>query len=652
MTTVKISTGFFLFALTLLTWVPVSQAAIPTIPTGTGPWAVGVNPVTGKVYVANHFTGVTVIDGARVTTVASVAGNYGYGSCAVAVNPVTNKIYVTNDITDDVTVIDGATDLPVMVKDATAKKPIAVAVNTVTNKVYVANKNSNTVTVIDGATNATETIVAGSMPYAVAVNPLTNMIYVANHVSSDVTVINGVDNSTATVAIPFQYGVAHGPQALAVNPRTNKVYVVDFDGIVTILNGATATIGAAIAGTVTVDTYPAAVGVNPVTNKIYVVNVNFSIGSVSVIDGVSNVLTATVPVGMIDTSVPVTVTVNPVSNMIYIANPKSNNINIINGSNDSTTTVAVGSNPSGIGVNVLTGDVYVANSSSNDVTFIAGTSVPVSPLLTVIPPLPGNVTSNLNPTFNLTATSATGSPVNRVYYQVGSTQGSWLTATPNGGSFTAVVPTPTMGAYTIYAFATDGSDATSINTGAQSSPLIGAIASYTFSVIPPPPVTYTVDAANTAHGSISPNIQQIVLENAVLDFALTPDSGYKIGAVTGCGGAMFNATTYRTAPITAHCTVTPAFSSTSLPVRVGATTYSALQSAYDLGVTPLVTVIQAMDVSVAATPLAGDLNINRIAATLLGGYDGTYGARTGNTVMVGRLIVSAGSLTVDRLVIQ
>src|SRR5580704_8735427 len=91
---------------------------------------------------------------AMVTSaVAGAQGTIPVGSSprAVAVNPATNKVYVANYDSGTLTVIDGATNVPVAV--TVGGKPIAVAVNPVSNKVYVANYDSGTLTVIDGATN-------------------------------------------------------------------------------------------------------------------------------------------------------------------------------------------------------------------------------------------------------------------------------------------------------------------------------------------------------------------------------------------------------------------------------------------------------------------------------------------------------------------
>ena len=151
---------------------------------GAAPYAVAVNSVTNKIYVANMcgndvwpcttLSGtVTVIDGATLATEDVTVGKSPY---AVAVNSVTNKIYVANICGNDVscrtqsgtvTVIDGATLATTTV--AVGASPSIAVVNPVTNKIYVTNNCGNdptsacgwlpfspgTVTVIDGVNNDT-----------------------------------------------------------------------------------------------------------------------------------------------------------------------------------------------------------------------------------------------------------------------------------------------------------------------------------------------------------------------------------------------------------------------------------------------------------------------------------------------------------------
>jgi len=320
-----------------------------TITTGVGTVAVGVNPVTNKIYVANfNSNDVTVIDGATNTTATVAAG---LNPSAVAVNPVTNKIYVANNGSNNVTVIDGATNTTTTV--AAGSEPSAVAVNPLTNKVYVTNDLSANVTVIDGATNSATTVSTGNDPVAVAVNPVTNKIYVANNLSANVTVIDGATNSTTTVS------TGGNPEAVAVNPLTNKIYVANNQTAnVTVIDGATNS-------TITVATgeIPGAVVVNPLTNKIYVGCGNNS--NIVVIDGATNTTTT-----IAGTQNQVRLLVNPVTNKVY-----GNNfafVTVIDGAAITTTLVTVGTNPQSIAANLETNKIYAPNRDSNDVTVIDG----------------------------------------------------------------------------------------------------------------------------------------------------------------------------------------------------------------------------------------------------------------------------------------
>jgi YVTN family beta-propeller protein len=457
--------------------------ATSTVAAGTSPYAVAVNPVTDKIYVTNrNSANVTVIDGATNATSTVAAGTTPF---AVAVNPVTNKIYVANFGSANVTVIDGATNVPSTVAAGTG--PFAVAVNPVTNKIYVANYNSNNVTVIDGATNVPSTVAAGTSPYAVSVNPVTNRIYVANSGSDNVTVIDGATNATSTVAAGLF------PVAVAVNPVTNKIYVANQNmDNVTVIDGA---INAPDAVAVAVGPLPLAVAVNPVTNKIYVAVQGST--SVTVIDGATNA-TNTVAIGTTSYAV----SVNPVTNKIYVANNGSD-VRVIDGATNAASTVATGTNPVAVAVNPVTNKIYVANQGSANVTVITEAAAQSIPLTTAIGPLPGNQTGSPTPSFTFTATSSfapTAPPVQGVYYQVDTWQGTWQKAS-GSGPFSGTTAALGLGTHIVYAFAVDGEEATSVNTGSGSSPLIGQMAAYVFTVVPPrvpdAPTIGTATAGNT-----------------------------------------------------------------------------------------------------------------------------------------------------------
>jgi uncharacterized repeat protein (TIGR01451 family) len=71
-------------------------------------------------------------------------------------------------------------------------------------------------------------------------------------------------------------------------------------------------------------------------------------------------------------------------------------------------------------------------------------------------------------------------------------------------------------------------------------------------------VTHTVTPVAGAGGSIVPSTPQIVNDGDSTTFTVTPDSGFTIDSVTGCGGSL-TGTTYTTGPITADCTVNASF---------------------------------------------------------------------------------------------
>src|SRR6266568_1121705 len=438
---------------------------------GAAPVSAAVNPVTNKVYVLNAgSSSVTVIDGATNNTTTVPAGS---GPVSVAVNPVTNKVYVANFSSADVTVIDGATNNTTTVPAGLG--PVSVAVNPVTNQVYVANKFDGNMTVIDGATNTTTPVRAGTNPAFVAVNPVTNNAYVANG-DGNVTVIDGDKNPNTTTTV----GAGSNPSSVAVNPLTNKIYVANNGSAnVMVIDGATNT-----TTTVSAGSGPNSIAVNPVTNKVYVAN-NGS-ANVTVIDGATNA-TANVSAG----SGPNSIAVNPVTNKIYVANTGSANVTVIAVATKTTATVGAGTSPLSVAVNPVTNQVYVANGGSNDVTVLTEQQVQAIRLTTTISTLPKNQTTTPTPAFTFTASSTfspTAPPVDAVYFQLDTWQGAWTLASPAGtpGSFTATLPTLSPGIHILYAYATDGQDASSIQTGGnergQSSPLIGNIAAYLFLV--------------------------------------------------------------------------------------------------------------------------------------------------------------------------
>ncbi len=331
-----------------VTVIDGASLATSTVAVGKSPVSIAVNPVTNQVYVADHLSNsLTVIDGAALTTSSIAVGKSPY---SVAVNPLTNQIYVANS-DGTLSAIDGATGATATLQ--CGDSPYSVAVDPVTNRIYVANSNSGTVSVIDGATNAASSLPTGAKPAGVGVNPQTHMAYVANQTAGDVTVIDG--STTSTLA------AGQKPSAVAVNPITNSIYVVNSgSNTLTVIDGATSATTSVGTGA-----SPASVAVNAVTNKVYVANAIDD--TVTVVDGATNA-TSTVKTG----STPEFLALNDATDKIYVSNLFSNTMTVINGATNETATVKTGAEPAAIAVNRSTNQIYVANNGANTVSVIDG----------------------------------------------------------------------------------------------------------------------------------------------------------------------------------------------------------------------------------------------------------------------------------------
>jgi YVTN family beta-propeller protein len=140
--------------------------------------------------------------------------------------------------------------------------------------------------------------------------------------------------------------------------------------------------------------------VNPVTNKIYVANAKSN--NVTVIDGATNG-TTTVAVG----TNPATVTVNPVTNKIYVANQRSRILTVIDGATLATTPVTVDTGPCAVAVNPTTDLIYVALGASNKVAVISDIPATDAQVHAAFDRRPGDTTALARP-------ALTGKGVNRL----------------------------------------------------------------------------------------------------------------------------------------------------------------------------------------------------------------------------------------------
>lgn len=516
---------------------------------GTG--AVGtpvVNAVTNKIY-APLADSVAVIDGTAnvlVQTLVLDAGNT--APLTLGVNPVTGRVYVAHRAANKVSVIEGQTNTMSTLPDPAT--PSGVAVDSVTNRVFV----SDTVglKVIDGTTEAISPLPLGLPLDSLVANPADGKVYGLKVADNSVTIVGAASKvSSAPVAFAFQarsivaagnsgayvLGIAGGQGAfqfisptgvkgpeihdggvalsLAVDRVTNLAYVLTdmnfgvFDpatGVFTPLapnpsgvNFAPAPFqlvavdfalrrvffsdyanaklqvwdiaGQAFLSPVAVGNQPIGVAVDQRTHQVYVASAGAP--SITVIDGQS--LTAiSVPV----TSQAASVITDDARNRAYFASVDGS-VAVFAGGKlvETIPNFSFSPNIAGLAVNPVTGKAYSFNHMSKRVSVLTPVAPAQTGLATYIAPLPGDTSFSGTFTADLTAASLYGPeqvPVRRIYYQLDSQTGPWTLAAGDGEEAKATLQNVPLGAHTLYAFATAGEES------APGCPVIGQIAAYSF----------------------------------------------------------------------------------------------------------------------------------------------------------------------------
>jgi DNA-binding beta-propeller fold protein YncE len=332
--------SIFLFSFGILVQNVFADTVIATIPVGTNPSVVAINPNTNRIYVENSGEGtMSVIDGTSNTVLTKIA----ISSTAMDINKNTNMIYSISVYGPlDVSVINGSTNQVVTTIPINGGAT-GIAVNSNTNQIFVAEEDhtpagvSGFIQVINGTTNTVvKTISTDVYNGNIVVNPNTNKVYL------DYGAITVFDGTTYTVTAKIPGTTLGG---LAINPVTNRLYDT-YEGNPEIIDTSTNTVlGTIPVGYATID------AVNPVTNKIYFGNSGYSGANediIYVINGSTNTIVQKLQVGIDNrqTIGDVQIGVNPNTNKIYVANYGSNTVSVIDGS--PTTKPLPPSTPAGV----------------------------------------------------------------------------------------------------------------------------------------------------------------------------------------------------------------------------------------------------------------------------------------------------------------
>ena len=256
-----------------------------TIQVGGSPTSVAVSPDGRKVYIANWFYAVNVIDTAN-NAVTSIPNNG--NAVGIAVSPDGRRAYAANFYDQSVSVIDTGTNTVITTAPA-GPTPNAVAV--ANNKVYVANWTSPaTVTVIAAESNTLITTIpvdTGTSDPQLAASPDGRRVYVTNQIGSNVPVIDtATDTVIATISVDISVSAAvsrDGSKVYIAN-RSNHTWVVDTQTNIV------------IGGSDFINGGQAGVSVTPDGRKVFVANYNPP-GTVTAVDAATGAITAIIPVG-------------------------------------------------------------------------------------------------------------------------------------------------------------------------------------------------------------------------------------------------------------------------------------------------------------------------------------------------------------------
>ena len=314
----------------------------------------------------------------------------GYNPWAVGVNPNTNRIYVANAMDNDLSVINGSTDSVIGTIPASSQ-PYSVGVNPNTNTIYVTGNWDQPISIINGSTGSVTYVTIPTAEASIAINPNTNKIYFGGF---NPMVMDGTTKSVKSLSSPCGYIMD-----ITVNPVTNKIYGSCLNGLQfpAIPQIGTDTCGSAIiifdgstdsyAGRMCLGPYAYAgpITENPATNMIYVGDLQHNI--VYVINGNVDLLTNVIPV-FGSTGWAGSIAVNTNTNRIYDSNPTlgpcegscsgtgSGVVTVIDGvTNKAIDIIKVGNLPNGIGVNPVTNKVYVVNVLDNATSVISDKSL-------------------------------------------------------------------------------------------------------------------------------------------------------------------------------------------------------------------------------------------------------------------------------------
>ena len=267
----------------------------------------------------------------------------------IVINPSTNMAYVAEYQSGNVTFVNlGSRNIVADVNVGKGLEGIALSPNGA--YVYVTSYNGSAIMAVNTNTYAVRTIpIANSTPYGIAITPNGNYAYV----TSPGIPVNGIQPNGSVYVINLQtgsvvakIGVGRGTQGIAISPNGNYAYVANYDdSTVSVIDTATNKVVSVISSIgYGVDN----IAVSPNGKYVYTSNYNLPLelylgrqfnGSSTIIDGTSNRFIKTVIAGQ----GPDAVAVSPTGTYAYVVNAGDGTISLINTTtNNVTGTIVAG----------------------------------------------------------------------------------------------------------------------------------------------------------------------------------------------------------------------------------------------------------------------------------------------------------------------
>jgi YVTN family beta-propeller protein len=331
-----------------------------SISVGVCPWGVAYDPSTTLLFVTDSSCSmggnVSVIN----TTTNKVASTLLLGEYPTDIvdNPATGVLFATNQYSNNVSVINARLERVVGTVGA-GNQPQDLAYDASNQQLFIADEGGNDLAVVNGSTGAEVTTVGtGFAPFGTAFDPRTGVIYVTNSFSNNVTEVDARNDS-----ILGSFAVGASPRGIAYDPANGNLYVANCDSqTVSVINASDervdATLGAGIC--------PQEVLYVPSSGEIYVSNTGplYATGenaNVTAINGSTNQVEDSITVG----ASPWGETYDPANRTVLVANWDSDNLSIINTSNDraigsiGNQTTWSGCLPVGVAYDALDGELFL-----------------------------------------------------------------------------------------------------------------------------------------------------------------------------------------------------------------------------------------------------------------------------------------------------